>query len=294
MNNYEDKNFQGAVVLSIFLHIILIGGIFFSVPSLFDLFPEKKSVFTFEIFPISEIANVKNETKVATKKKEGKKIKQVKKQVSENSTQKPKPTPISKKKIEKKIQDVPAKKMEISSLKKVTKKKKETPKQKPRPKEKKEEITKKDEDTIDPILKNLKKNSEGSETKTSTMSAIEKQQGKKYSKGEEYDEDSPLSITERSLLKHQLQKNWRPPIGAPNLEDVIIRIYISVDINMEISNIIVKEIVCPQNSKITCDLVLESVIRTIRQASPLENLLPERYDHWKGFHINFQHNLFEE
>ena len=294
MKNCKDKKFQGAVILSVLLHIILIGAFFFGVPSLFERLPEEKDVLTFEILPISEIANVKTETKVATKKKEAKKSKQVKKQAPKKSTpkQKSKPTSTPKKKIEKKVKNIPAKKKAASPPKKVKEKKKEP--QKPQPTPKKKEITKKDEDAIDSILKNLEKDSEGNEVKTSTTSTAEKQQGKKYSRGAEYDEDSPLSITEKMLVKGQIEKNWRPPAGADNLDEVRVVLHMTLEKNGEVKDVVVTKIICPINSSITCKLTAESAIRAVRKASPLENLLPERYDTWKEFNLIFDPSFLNQ
>jgi hypothetical protein len=55
----------------------------------------------------------------------------------------------------------------------------------------------------------------------------------------------------------------------------------------EISNVIVKSIICPLNSDNTCNLTAESSIRAVKQSSPIENLPPERYDVWKEMDLIF-------
>lgn len=279
MKNKEKKQFQGALILSTLLHFIIVGLFYFGLPSAFEKLPEEKDVLTFEVVQISEIANIKTENKSKQKEKVAKKSKQIK-------TSKPKPkkkTPTPKKPVKKKE---PKKEKEIIPVKK-----KEKPK---KPPAKKEEVKKQDDDPMESILKNLEKESKGTAAKTPTKSHDAKEQSNKTARGAEYDEDSPLSITEKLLVKGQIEKNWRPPVGLEKLSDVRVLLHMNLEKNGEIKEVIVKNIICPLNSENTCKLTAESAIRAVRQSSPIENLPLDRYDIWKEFDLIFDPSLIAQ
>lgn len=281
MTSQESKKFQGAVILSSLLHLILIAVFFFGFPSFFEKLPKEKDALTFEILPLSEIVNIKNESKSAKLAKEAKKSRLIKKTKIETKPE-PKtetPTP-QKKEIEKKIPKEAVIKEKVPTPPKAKK-----PVQKP--KEKPKSVTRKDEDAIDAILKNLEQESEGSEAKISPKSFSRQKAGDKYSRGMDYDENAPLSITENLIIKQQIKKHWREPVGAQNLEAVKVVMIVHVEENGTIEENPVIKVVCPPNSGTTCTLVEESTRRAIKQASPLENLSPNRYDSWKKLKIEF-------
>ena len=283
MTKPVNKQWQGSLAISTALHLILIIVFLFGMPSIFETLPEEKDALTFEILPLSAITNIKNENKSTQQEKVAQKSREVKKS---QPKPKPKPTPKPveppKKKIEKKAPPQEAKKA-VAPLQKT--KPLEKPKEQPKP------IPQNDEDSIDSILKNLEKDSKGNDAKISTRSNEEQKSGDKYSRGMDYDEESPLSITENLLVKNQMQKHWRPPVGASNLDQVKILIYITVEKNGNIKDVFVKDLTCPINSETTCKLVEESAIRAIWKASPLKNLLPERYNSWKEFNLLFDPSL---
>lgn len=272
MKNKEKKQFQGALILSTLLHFIIVGLFYFGLPSAFEKLPEEKDVLTFEVVPVSAIANIKTESKSKQKEKIAKKSKQVKKA---------KPTPKKKTPTPKK----PVKKDETKKKKEIVPvKNKEKPKKMP---PKKEETKKQDDDPMESILKNLEKESKGTEAKTPTKSQEARDLSDKIARGAEYNEDSPLSITEKLLVKGQIEKNWRPPVGLEKLDEVRVLLHMSLEKNGEIKDIIVKQIICPLSSDNTCKLTAESAIRAVRQSSPIENLPADRYDIWKEFDLIF-------
>ncbi len=284
MISQESKKFQGAIILSTLLHLILIAVFFFGFPAFFEKLPEEKDALTFEILPLSEIVNVKNESKSARLAKEAKKSRLIKKTKTEAKPEPKTETPTPpKKEIEKKVPE-----KAVIKEKALTPPKAKNPT--PKPKKKPKSIPKKDEDAIDAILKNLEQESEGSEAKISTKSSSRQKAGDKYSRGMDYDETVPLSITENLIIKQQIKQHWREPVGAQNLETVkvVMIVYVEEDGTIEENPVI--KVVCPPNSGSTCTLVEESARRAIKQASPLENLLPNRYDSWKKLKIEFSPN----
>ena len=95
MKEQEDKKFQRAIIISAILHLVLLGVFFLGFPSVFEKLPEEPDVMTFEILPISELSNVKNENIVAKKAIEPEKSKEVKKSATakkqDPTTVEPKP-----------------------------------------------------------------------------------------------------------------------------------------------------------------------------------------------------------
>lgn len=237
MKNKEKKQFQGALILSALLHFIIVGLFYFGLPTVFEKLPQEKDVLAFEVVQISDLANIKTENKSTQKEKVAKKFKQVK-------TSKPKPkkkAPTPKKPVKK---EKPKKKKEIVPVKKKEKPKKPPPK--------KEGVKKQDDDPMESILKNLEKESKDTAAKTPTKSHEAKEQSNKTARGDEYNEDSPLSITEILLVKRQVEKNWRPPVGLEKLADVRVLIHMTLEKNGEIKEVTIKDIICPLNSENTC------------------------------------------
>ncbi len=271
MKKQEKKKFQGALILSTLLHLFIVGLFYFGLPFAFEKLPEEKDVLTFEIVPISEIANIKTENKSKQEAKIAKKSKQVK---TSKPKQKKIPTP-PQKKIEKKPTP---KKKEIVPNKKKAKVKKKPPKKK---------AQQNNDDPMESILKNLEKESKGTNAKTPTRSQDIQKQGNKTARGADYDEESPLSITEKLLVKGQIEKNWRPPVGAEKLAEVRVLLHMTLEKSGEIKNVVIKNIICPLNSNTTCKLTAESAIRAVRKSSPIENLPSDRYDIWKEFNLIF-------
>ncbi|PCJ27354.1 MAG: hypothetical protein COA94_04125 [Rickettsiales bacterium] len=287
MRNPENNFFEKAVIFSVLVHIIVIGLFFFGLPSAFERLDNEKDIMTFEVLPMSAITNVKNERTIQKKAKIAKKSKQIK---NSKTAAPPKPKKSAQKpKIKNKPKNIPAKKKKIKVVEKQKEMKQAPPKQKAAP-----ERYKLKEDVIDSILKNLESESEGDSSKTPVKSFSARDKGSKYARGMEYDEDSPLSITENLLVKSQFEKHWRLPVGAINLQDVRVMMRIKVEKDGSITGIEIKDVVCPPNSEATCKLVTESAVRAVKQASPLENLLPERYNTWKEFDLNFDPSLMAQ
>lgn len=271
MKKQEDKKWQGALTLSVTLHLILVGVFLFGMPSVFETLPEEQDALTFEILPLSAITNVKTENKSVQKEKEAKKSREVKKSQPKPA---PKPPEPQKKKIEKQAPEQ-AKKKEITP---VVKEKK--PVEKPKP------IPKKDEDAIDSIQKNLENDSQGDDAKISTRSHTAQKAGDKNSRGMDYDEDSPLSITEELYIKNQIQKHWRKPAGLPDINKIKITLSIWLEKDGSLKKVTRKNIICLTDQAI-CNLLEESALRGVKAASPFSDLLPERYDIWKKIHLEF-------
>ena len=282
MKNQEKKEFQGALILSSMLHLIVVGFFYFGLPSIFEKLPEEQNVITFEIVPISEITNIKTESKAKQKSKTAKKSKKVK-------TSKPAPkkkTPAPKKPVKKKIEKS-KKKKEIIPVKK-----KKEPK-KPKPKKKKI-VEKKVEDPLDAILKNLDKESKGNSAKTPTRSHETKEKGNKTAYSDRYNDEKALAVSEELEIKRLIRKNWRQPTGFEYSSGVKIQVTISLDKNGKIKKSRAKNRVCPPDAGALCSLLEESIFRALKKVDTIENLLPERYNVWKEFTLDFDSDFFNQ
>ncbi|MDG1436568.1 MAG: hypothetical protein P8P83_02130 [Rickettsiaceae bacterium] len=265
MKQQTDKKWLNAIFISSFLHLILIGVFLFGMPSFFQKSPPEQTIITFEVLPFKDIPNVKTESKVSTKEKKAEKSKEVKKSL-------PKP----KEQVKKETPKPPNKKNKAPS------KTKTPPKQ-----EKKKPAPKPKEDPMDALLNQLEKESQGNDLKTPTTSNSEQKASDKFARGTNYDEDSPLSITEKLAIQNQIHKHWRAPAGANNLEEIRIIIHIFLEKNGVIKDITVKDRICPGLSDVACKLVEDSAVRALKKASPLEGFILSRYDIWKEFTLEF-------
>jgi outer membrane biosynthesis protein TonB len=306
MTNQIKVEWHGSLALSIFLHVILMGIFLFGVPSFFDKLPEEEAI-TFEILPLSAIVNVKNETKSTEVAPEVEKSRDVKKtdikkepkptHPQEVEKEEPKPTPPQE--VEKQEpKPVPEEKIEEKITKEAQKEKAQKEKaQKEKAQKEKAVVEKKttpkpEDDSIDSILKNLEKDSKGDDAKASKKNVASLKKSKNNSKGD-YNDEYPLSITEKLLIKNQIRKHWREPAGATNLEAIKIILHISIEKSGIIDSVVVKSIICPLSSNEMCNLIEESTLRAIKKASPLQNLSLDRYDVWKEFDIEFIPGLLE-
>lgn len=272
MKYQPDRKWFNAVFISSFLHLILMGVFLFGIPSFFDALPAEPTILTFEVLPFKDIANVKTESKVAKEEKKAEKSKKVKKS-QPKAEPKTKTVKATKKKTKKEVPKKTKKKKSAPA------KAKKTPAKKPAPKAM--------EDPMDALLNQLEKESEGDDLKTPSTSNEAQKASDKTAQGINYDEDSPLSITEKLAIQNQMRKHWRAPAGANNLEEIRIFIHISLEKSGKIKDIIVKDRICPGLSDITCNLVEESAIRALKKASPIEGFILARYDIWKEFTLEF-------
>lgn len=294
MKEQEDKKFQRAIIVSAILHLVLLGVFFLGFPSVFEKLPEEQDVMTFEILPTSELSNVKNENIVAKKAIEPEKSKEVKKSdtakkqdptpvkpeevkepIREEEKKTPPPEEEKPKNAEKTPEEEPVKKEEPEKkLEPKTEPKKETPKPKAKPK-----VAPKEDDNIDSILKNLEEESVGTDSKVLKKSNVEQIEGTKKARGMEYNEESPLSITEKNYIKNRVEEHWRKPSGL-DTKGIIIKMRMSLEANGQLKKVQVIDSNCQVGTSI-CKLAEDTMLRAVKEASPFENLTIDRYDVWQ-------------
>ncbi|MBN8522703.1 MAG: cell envelope integrity protein TolA [Rickettsiales bacterium] len=319
MKNQEQKAFQKDLIISLVLHLVFIGVFIYGLPSIFKKVQEEPDVITFEMLPVSDITNVRDQGVKTPEPKEIKKSQKIEKSASspkENLEQKeetpkqeePKPvekkpetpkeektTPSKEAEIvpEKKKEEEVQKKEEPKPVEKKPETKKEEDKKKPapikkevkQPQPKKEETTKKapkkQEDVIDSLLANLEKESEGTERRSPNRTPPSPPNEGKFAKGNNADEESPLSITEEMLIKQQIIKHWDKPAGIDGIEVIF---HVKLDIEGNVTIIQVSGLTGDKQLQV---LVEETGRRAVKKASPIKNLRPERYNVWKEFKLRF-------
>lgn len=320
MKNQEQKAFQKDLVISLILHLIFIGVFIYGLPSIFKKVQEEPDVITFEMLPVSDITNVRDQGAKTPEPKEIKKSQKIEKSASspkENLEQKeetPKqeePKPVEKKpETPKEEKTTPSKEAEIVPEKKKeepkpVEKKPETPKEEDKkkpapikkevkqPQAKKEETTKKthkkQEDIIDSLYKdllNLEKESEGTERRSPNRTPPSPPNEGKFAKGNNADEDEPLAASERATIEQQIKSNWNQPVG---LEEVKIALHLSLD---KEGNATITQISGLKGDKQLQTLLEETARRAVKKANPIKNLRPERYNVWKEFNVGFEPSDF--
>ncbi|AGJ02054.1 Periplasmic protein TonB [Rickettsia prowazekii str. NMRC Madrid E] len=140
-------------------------------------------------------------------------------------------------------------------------------------------------DELDSLLKNLEQSSEGDNVKSNKYNRLKKVDNLKEAKGV-YTDMLPLSDSETSLIKRQIERHWiNIPAGVRGNNKVKIIISITLNKAGNVDQVRVKAKICPNIQSSICEALVDNVMRAVWQASPIENLDPARFNHWKE--INF-------
>lgn len=293
MNSAKEKGFNNALIASIVLHLFIIGLCIFGIPSFYEKLPEEQQVITFEMLPLAEVVNVKSQTPKQPKAQEVERAKKVLKtkpaEPVKTPEKKEEPKKDSKQLKEeppkpKEAEPVQAKKEPVTPPQKKAEEKKPVPKKEEKPKAKP-----KTEDSIDTLLKNLEEASEGDVVNSNKTALKTSTNEGKFAKSDSYTEDSPLSLTEQLFIRQQIERNWNQQrfLGIPGIEGVRISTFIKLNSKGEIIDAVIIKNYCPPNMADICQNVAESVLQAIWNSSPIENLVPSRYNVWGELNITF-------
>ena len=288
MKTQEEKDFQRDLIISLVLHLVFVVIFVYGIPTLFKKPAEEHQVITFEMLTVSDIVNVRNQDIKKPEPKEVQESKKIEKSATKNKEEvkETKEPPLEKTEPSKKESEILPEKKEEKKEKVVPKK--EEPQKKVTPPKKEKELPKKpikkQEDVIDSILQNLEKESDGEKTKSLNRTTSSQQNEGKFARGNN-DNESPLSITEKMLIKQQIEDNWTQIIG--NLENIKVKISLELEIDGTVIKADIINISCPAGADQICQLVAETTKRAVKKASPVKNLRPDRYDAWKKFDLDF-------
>jgi len=286
MKTQEEKDFQRDLIISLVLHLVFVVIFVYGIPTLFKKPAEEHQVITFEMLTVSDIVNVRNQDIKKPEPKEVQESKKIEKSATKNKEEvkKTKEPPLEKTEPSKKESEIIPEKKEEKKEKVVSKK--EEPQKKVTPPKKEKELPKKpikkQEDLMDSLLQNLEKESDGEKTKSLNRTTSSQQNEGKFARGNN-DNDSPLSITEKLLIKQQIEDNWNKPAGIDNIK---VTLSLKLDKDGTVIEVKIKDSPSTGNKQLQ-DLVNEGALRAAKKASPIKNLRPDRYDVWKEFDLNF-------
>ncbi|MFY9590286.1 energy transducer TonB [Rickettsia endosymbiont of Halotydeus destructor] len=298
-------NFLIFLSCSITFHLVILYFFLFGMPSLFEKLPEEQ-IIAFEMLPISDKSNIitqKKQKEIPVENEDAKKSEQSKPKTTEEqklpevkplTEEKPKEEPPKtqeEKPIEKEKEVIPEEKPQVKEEKTKEEEKPVEKKEIPEKKleEKPKEIKKKEKNTddLDSLLKNLEQSSEGNNIKSNKYSRAKQENKEKESKGS-HKEDSPLSISETALIKKQIERHWNNiPAGVRNNNKVRVVLNIVLDKVGNVEQVKTKEAICPNIAGSVCEALADSATRAVWQASPIENLDPARFNHWKEINFSF-------
>jgi len=286
MKTQEEKDFQRDLIISLVLHLVFVVIFVYGIPTLFKKPAEEHQVITFEMLTVSDIVNVRNQDIKKPEPKEVQESKKIEKSATKNKEEvkETKEPPLKKTEPTKKESEIIPEKKEKKKEKVVSKK--EEPQKKVTPPKKEKELPKKpikkQEDLMDSLLQNLEKESDGEKTKSLNRTTSSQQNEGKFARGNN-DNDSPLSITEKLLIKQQIEDNWNKPAGIDNIK---VTLSLKLDKDGTVIEVKIKDSPSTGNKQLQ-DLVNEGALRAAKKASPIKNLRPDRYDVWKEFDLNF-------
>lgn len=296
-NNNSSEQFWVYIGVSIALHLFTFILFTYGLPSLFKVPPEPQIV-TFEILPIEDISNVKTQKiqqEKAIEEESAKKVQKTKQEAipepkKEAEAKAEENKEESKRDFDEKKSDD---KREVVAIKPKEEKKKPEPKKSDKAQEKQVKADKKPvkkkvptDKEMDALLKTLEKASEGKEDKSNKRALAAKSDAKEDSLGE-YNEDKALSISEEQAIRQQIERHWNVPIGVQDAGEMVITLYIALKIDGTVDQVKVVDAKCPASAAATCKAAVDSAVRAVWQASPLQNLSAMRYDSWKDFQISF-------
>jgi len=252
-----------------------------------------------------------SQKKVAEKEKEIKKPEpkpDLKEEVEE-----PKPIPEIKKEIEKpkdekvvedkekiptkEIKKEPEKKKEIKKedkkpIEKKIEKKQENKKKDPE-KPKKEKKKEPDDNLANSVLKSLKeggkKSSKNNKQKQQSLNDI-MENAIKGDTTSDFDNESELSMSEIAAIRSQISQAWRVTSfsGGKDNKNLQVIVKIQVDENGEVKDIKIKNKTTPSGADgKVYNAFIDSVMRAIKTASPLQHLPKEKYDTWNEMELIF-------
>lgn len=272
----NNDNFLIFLGCSIAIHLLAACLFTVGFPSIFTTLQNDEQIITFEALPVAAISNIP--TKKAIKEKLEEPVDARNVQASKTPAIAPEPKPAEK---------IPEPKKE--KVETITEKKQEEPKAKkePEPQQKEKAKDKKKQNTSDleSLLKNLEKSSKGNNNKSNKRNNSNGD-NEAESKGS-FNEDMPLSISEKALIKQQIEKNWQIPIGTQGIDQIKIVVYIALNKDGSVAEVKVTDKMCTGIPSAVCELFVDSCTRAVWQSSPIQNLPEPRYNTWKAFNFLF-------
>lgn len=272
-----------SLLYSAVLHSAVMLLVILGLPDFFRKEQPPVKVITVEVLPFSEVSNVRPKK---VEKKEIKEPVEASKNVPNTSASKaPPPEPIMSPEPLKKNAE-PVKPKEPVPPKEPEKKKTE---KKPLKEEKKKDNTA----DLDSLMKTLEEASKKSEKEDKQKKEEILKEEELFPDAEEHVEGPsnpaiPLSVSEKDMIRGQVEKHWNIPSGAKSLNEMST----VLKIKLERDGTVISVEIIKSSQKFGVDsrfarVFDESVVRAVKRASPIQNLPPDRYDAWHEFEYEF-------
>ena len=94
-----------------------------------------------------------------------------------------------------------------------------------------------------------------------------------------------LSKDEKILIMSQVEDKWIQVVG--DIENIKVKISLELEIDGTVTKAETTSITCPPGGEEMCRLVAETTKNAAKNASPIKNLQPDRYNIWKNFDLIF-------
>lgn len=270
---------NNGITFSLMLHACIVLLLIFGVPVLtkhddviFDY------AVTTEIVTVSELTNLKVKS-TDNKSKEESQTKKAPKSVETESVKSEEAKVIDDNKAEE-AEKIPDKN-----------KKKEDKKQDKQDSKKNQREDKKNKKKEDDFAKSILKSLESDKKNKSDDKKIEKEfkeleDAVKGETNKEFNANIPMSISEIDAIKSQVARHWNTTAfsGAPEAKDMQVILFIQLDMEANVMSVVPKN---GLNGSPFYRAFVESAVRAVKAASPLQNLPKDKYHMWKEIEFRF-------
>lgn len=276
--------------LSIALHTVAILLLLLGLPFLSFKDINTDYAYVVDVVPVSELTNVKvkaSNRKDNTEQQTNKAPKASAEQQKEEEKSNTKESSKKATETEKPAEKIPDKNVKEEKKKEEPKKDEKKPdKAKAKDEPKKDEKPKKKDDSFEKsILKSLDSDAKKTDNKKVEKDFKDLADALKGDTNKDYNPNLPMSISEIDAIKSQIVKAWNTT-SFSGANDKGMQVIINIELDMD-GNVIK---VTPQkmsNNSPYYQVFVESAIRAVKKASPLQNLTKEKYHSWKEIEFRF-------
>ncbi|MFA4994563.1 MAG: hypothetical protein WC521_04585 [Bdellovibrionales bacterium] len=251
----NDDSLKNGLAVSTGLHFLMFLFLFFGLPRLITPLPSHHEPVPFDIVTLAEITNTRIQDEVPEQKA-------APPPPAESKPQPPTPSPAKQEAMPEAV----------------------LPKPMDKPKAPAEKPAAQQQDLLGSVLKNVAKlkpvqTANTAEQKADTKTTSSSSFGPALS--------SRLTITEEDALRRQISQCWNPPIGARDVQSLVVEILIDVNPDRTVANLEVVD-----KGRYASDsffrAAADAAVRAVRnpKCSPLE-LVPEKYEQWKRIDFTF-------
>jgi outer membrane biosynthesis protein TonB len=139
---------------------------------------------------------------------------------------------------------------------------------------------------LDSMLKTLEEYKEKNTDEKVKSQKTSSEQKQSASSGK-YNENLPLSISEKDNIGNQIYKSWYFQAGTKDSKDMFVVLKILIDIGGNVTDIEIIDIAKYNKGSNYYKIFVDSAIRAVKKASPFTNLSADRYNAWRELELNF-------